>query len=78
MERGDWLVGNTTKAEGNRLLYAMRVSEVLDFDDYFHDPRFQGKKPKRGGTWQERCGDVIAVDVSPPQTERTRPRWPSP
>lgn len=59
LKPGDWLVGHTTKATGNRLLYAMRVSEVLDFDDYFHDVRFQSKKPKRGGTWQERRGDNI-------------------
>jgi hypothetical protein len=59
MQQGDWLVGHTTKADGNRLLYAMQVSEVLDFDDYFHDPRFQTKKPRRGGSWQQRCGDNI-------------------
>jgi hypothetical protein len=63
LQSGDWLVGHTTKATGNRLLYAMRVSEVLDFDDYFNDPRFQAKKPKRGGTWQERAGDNIYYRV---------------
>ena len=55
---GDWLLGNSTAATGNLLVYAMRVSEVLDFDDYYQDPRFQTKKP-RGATWEDRCGDNI-------------------
>src|SRR6185369_2248501 len=63
LKSGDWLVGHTTRATDNQLLYAMRVSEVLDFDDYFHEVRFQSKKPKRGGTWQERMGDNIYYRV---------------
>jgi hypothetical protein len=27
--------------------------------DYFRDPRFQAKKPKIKGDWQQRCGDNI-------------------
>ncbi|MBU3055422.1 hypothetical protein [Pseudomonas indica] len=56
VEPGDWIAGFTPK--GEKLIYAMEVSEsAMDMDDYFHDPRFANKKPRRGGSWQERCGD---------------------
>ena len=57
LERGDWLIGNSDRADGNRLVYAMCISEVLDMDDYFHDARFQSKKPNQSGTPDEQCGD---------------------
>lgn len=58
LDRGDWLVGNGTIATGSRMIYAMRVSEVLDFDKYYRDSRFAGKKAS-SGSWQARCGDNI-------------------
>jgi hypothetical protein len=58
LDEGHWLVGNSTAATGNRLIYAMRITEVMDFDDYFRDPRFAAKKP-RDDTGQNRCGDNI-------------------
>jgi hypothetical protein len=54
---GDWLMGNSPKADGNRLVYAMRISEVLHMNDYFHDPRFQKKKQEPLGKKEEQCGD---------------------
>jgi hypothetical protein len=59
VEPGDWIMGNGDKATGQRLIYAMRVSEILEFDDYYHDPRFSAKKPRRDGDWENRCGDNI-------------------
>ncbi|HEX8830700.1 MAG TPA: hypothetical protein VF705_06005 [Longimicrobium sp.] len=59
LEPGDWLMGNSDKAHGQRLIYAMRVSDVLEFDDYFRDSRFEAKRPRRNGDWQNRCGDNI-------------------
>jgi hypothetical protein len=35
----------------------MQVSEVLRFDKYYTDPRFEKKKPNVKGSWRERCGD---------------------
>jgi hypothetical protein len=58
LEEGDWLVGNTAVASEGRLVYAMRVSEVLDFGDYFRDKRFDMKKA-RSDNWQTQCGDNI-------------------
>jgi len=56
-QKGDWFIGVTPVAKGNRLVYAMRVSEVLSFESYHDDPRFEQKKPNVKGTWRERCGD---------------------
>lgn len=59
LREGDWIIGTEPVARGSKLVYAMRVSEVLHFDEYFDDPRFQKKKPNVGGEWRERCGDNI-------------------
>lgn len=56
--KDDWIVGNGSAGEGNLLIYAMRVSERLDLNAYYHDPRFAQKKPSNAG-WRERCGDNI-------------------
>jgi len=58
LKEGDWVLGNSSSAEGRRLIYAMRISEVLDFDKYYRDNRFARKKAK-AGTWRDRCGDNI-------------------
>lgn len=59
LQKGDWLIGNSPKNDGNRLVYAMRISEVLCMNTYFHDGRFELKKPKPDGTPEEQCGDNI-------------------
>ena len=57
LSRGDWLVGHATADRGQGLIYAMKVSEVLDFDAYYNDPRFEYKKPRFDRTWREARGD---------------------
>lgn len=42
---GDWVVGLSPKAMGNRVVYAMEVDEVLDYASYFRDRRFKRKIP---------------------------------
>lgn len=59
LREGDWVIGTEPAAHGGKLVFSMRVSEVLHFDEYFHDPRFQKKKPNIEGEWRERCGDNI-------------------
>ncbi len=56
---GDWIVGVSDSASGNRLVYAMNISETMDHDAYFRDERFAEKKPDPSGSWQKRCGDNI-------------------
>lgn len=45
---GDWVVGVTPGPDGHRLAYAMKVSEVLGLAEYWRDPRFRSKRPRRG------------------------------
>lgn len=59
LKEGDWIVGNSSKKFGHQFVYAMRVSGILEFDEYFEDARFQYKKPRKNGTWQNLCGDNI-------------------
>ena len=59
IESGNWIVGTSTAGTGNKLIYAMHVSEVIDHDDYFRDKRFARKKPTMNGSWRNRCGDNI-------------------
>lgn len=42
---GDWIVGLSPKAEGNKIVYAMEVKEILTFHEYYHDKRFSKKIP---------------------------------
>lgn len=60
---GDWVVGsgsNNKKVKlGGYLVYAMRVTEIVDFCAYSEDPRFQKKKPFRFGSRKQSCGDNI-------------------
>jgi hypothetical protein len=62
----DWLIGTGSKSLEkstgfkcvSRLIYAMQVSEVIDLNSYWHDPRFECKKPvMRGGTLSTMFGD---------------------
>jgi len=57
LSSGDWIAGFSSRATGNRLIYAMEVAERLHMNAYFTDPRFARKKPNLRGNWQERCGD---------------------
>lgn len=59
LKQGDWLIGISPKSDGNQLVYAMRISQRLSMNDYFHDRQFESKKPKFNGTQIERCGDNL-------------------
>jgi hypothetical protein len=57
---GDWIVGLSPKSSGNRIIYAMRVDEILPYELYFNDSRFEAKIPdfhKRSVIYK--CGDNI-------------------
>jgi hypothetical protein len=70
LEVGDWLVGNSPRKDGNRLVYAMCISEVLSMNRYFHDAGFENKKPKPDGTAIERCGDKMYFQCGANQWKR--------
>lgn len=59
---GDWVVGTGAKGAygySGRLIFAMQVSEALDFDAYWNDPRFLRKRPNLTGSLQVIYGDNI-------------------
>lgn len=60
---GDWVVGcgsnDRTVRRGGHLVYCMKISETLTFDQYDTDPRFKSKKPFRNGSRKQSCGDNI-------------------
>jgi hypothetical protein len=59
---GDWIVGTGAKvAYGyqGRLIYAMQVSEILDFESYWNDQRFLQKRPNQTGSLAVLYGDNI-------------------
>lgn len=57
--KGDWVIGITPKDLGNKLAYAMRVTEEpISFAEYFRDARFALKKPSRSsGKHVDALGD---------------------
>ena len=59
LEKGDWIAGFLNLKRNNKLLYLMKVSEILNYDKYFNDIRFSKKIPNLKGSWKERCGDNI-------------------
>lgn len=55
----DLVIGTSPLATGQRLVFAMRVTEKLRFDDYWSDPRFEAKKPKFDDPLRDAYGDNI-------------------
>lgn len=41
-----WIVGLSPKSDGNKIVFAMRVTEVVTFEKYYNQKRFEYKKPK--------------------------------
>ena len=53
---GRLILGHAPR-KGNRLVYAMRITNVLDMNDYFD--QFPSKRPDPAGTFEQRRGDNI-------------------
>ena len=58
---GDWVVGTGSKRQGRdrHLVFAMRVTETMSFDDYWNDDRYERKKPILAGSRKQAFGDNI-------------------
>jgi hypothetical protein len=63
---GDWIIG--TGAIENRLLnhiiFLLRVTEKLTFEEYWNDERFKRKKPVLNGSLKQIHGDNIYYKVN--------------
>ncbi|KKN61490.1 hypothetical protein LCGC14_0521450 [marine sediment metagenome] len=42
---GDWVIGLSPSKEENKIIYCMKVKEVMTFEDYYNDERFKIKRP---------------------------------
>ena len=58
---GDWVIGTGAKSKGREghIVYAMRVSEVMSFNRYWKDTRFQEKHPDMYASIRKAFGDNI-------------------
>ncbi len=58
---GDWVIGTGSKTRGREgyIVFAMLVTEVMEFDDYWKDPRFRYKRPNLHGSKKQGFGDNI-------------------
>ena len=58
---GDWVIGTGSKQRDRRgyLVYAMRITEAMTFNEYWEDQRFQRKKPNLRGSKKQAFGDNI-------------------
>jgi hypothetical protein len=65
LQIGDWVIGTGSKAlEGttgkkltDKLIYAMKVTDRISFEEYWTDKRFQYKKPIMNGSLVGMFGD---------------------
>jgi len=59
-EVGDWIVGLSPKSTRNRVVFAMKVNEILSYQAYYCDKRFASKVPDfKKGEIVYKCGDNI-------------------
>jgi hypothetical protein len=59
---GDWILGVGGRALGSahrKCILLMKVSEKINFENYWDDPRFSLKKPCRNGSNMKMLGDNI-------------------
>ena len=60
-EIGDWIMGTGSKSKGREghIVYAMRVTEAMSFDEYWADSRFHRKRPDMHASMKKAFGDNI-------------------
>jgi hypothetical protein len=58
---GDWVTGTGSKPSkrDRNVVYAMRVTGAMTFEEYWADPRFQRKKANLRGSKKQAFGDNI-------------------
>lgn len=58
---GDWIIGmgGTRLGATGRCVFAMRVTEKIEFNEYWKNPRYIDKRPIRNGSSRAMVGDNI-------------------
>jgi hypothetical protein len=64
---GDWIVGTGSKQRGRHrhVVYAMRVTGAMTFEQYWAAPQFQRKKVNLRGSKKQAFGDNIYSRIAP-------------
>ena len=62
---GDWIIGtgSKTKQRDGYLVYAMRVTEIMSFDEYWNDPRFRDKRPSMYASRKKLSGTTFITRI---------------
>lgn len=60
-EIGDWIIGTGSKTRNREanIVFVMKVTEVMSFNCYWSDSRFEQKKPNLRGSKKQAFGDNI-------------------
>ena len=65
---GDWVIGFGSSRKGSefagRIIYIMKVTQKMTFDEYWNAPEFQCKKPVMNGSRKQIYGDNIYHKVN--------------
>lgn len=58
---GDWVIGTGSRTRGREgcMVFAMQVTDTVQFEEYWEDSRFQQKKPSMRGSKKQAFGDNI-------------------
>ena len=58
---GDWIIGTGSQQKGRRgyVVYAMKVAEVMSYNEYWTNPAYTVKRPNLHGSWKQAYGDNI-------------------
>lgn len=61
LQIGDWIVGLGSKSMGNigHMIYAMKVEQIITFDEYWNNPIYACKRPVTNGTLCQMYGDNV-------------------
>lgn len=70
---GDWVIGTGSRASGRegRLVFAMRVTRILTFQEYWEDPQYVAKRPNMASC----CYTVACGDNMYPPSKKPRPAF---
>lgn len=56
---GDFIFGLTSKSQGNKLIYALKITEKVSFNEYWNNQIYSYKKPVLNGSLITKFGDNI-------------------
>lgn len=56
---GDYVIGHSDVRSGNKLIYMMKVTQVMTYDEYWNAEQFMCKRPVMNGSLVKLYGDNI-------------------